>query len=375
MKLELTNLVHEKDIDNDIFMNNIESKLNININQNEIVENDEWIDMMEFTIPYIEKALYNPNKNIVTENEVVKVEKIKKVTVDSIKHLSKNTNLISKLDKKTGDVIPSKILNSFKEESFITYENRFIFTLIKLMDDFIFLRTNNEKNEFKGKVYQKANYEAKTKLKRRNVKFNFEYSVEHTESKKERSDLANRIEKIEEKIKTLKQTDMYILLKTKRASLVTSPLKMTNVLLKNVNFQYAVKLWMYLNNHLDARKKAISMKKEFEENGQAKKFTDETFLLNYLIINNISNATPHNNKKKLKIATLDPKEQKQLTDSLIDKIIEINPELAENELRNMILERYLVFKKKKVISLEPIQEVFEENIKTYLMKVEKLRLK
>ena len=35
----------------------INSTLNMDIKKDQIVENDEWLDMVEFTIPYIEKAL------------------------------------------------------------------------------------------------------------------------------------------------------------------------------------------------------------------------------------------------------------------------------------------------------------------------------
>mgnify|MGYP003312698329 CR=1 FL=1 len=43
-----------------------------------------------------------------------------------------------------------------------------------------------------------------------------------------------------------------------------------NVLLKNVHFQYAVKLWNYLNSHMDAQNKAVKQNNEFEEKGLTK---------------------------------------------------------------------------------------------------------
>ena len=54
-----------------------------------------------------------------------------------VKHLSRNTNLIQDYNQKTGEVKPSKILNINKEESFNTYENRFIYTLINNMKLYI----------------------------------------------------------------------------------------------------------------------------------------------------------------------------------------------------------------------------------------------
>ena len=46
------------------------------------------------TIPYIDNIFRSPNRFIVNEEEVVKIEQAKKITVETIKHLSKNTNFI-----------------------------------------------------------------------------------------------------------------------------------------------------------------------------------------------------------------------------------------------------------------------------------------
>ena len=61
--------------------------------------------------------------------------------------MARNTNLIQDIDKKTGDVKPSKILNINKEESFNTYENRFVYTLIQNMKMFIDRKKSTIVNE------------------------------------------------------------------------------------------------------------------------------------------------------------------------------------------------------------------------------------
>ena len=108
------------------FNNNITSTLDIKLDYDKTDFSLEWLDIMEETIRYIDNILRNPNRFIINEEEVVKVELARRITVDSIKHLARNTNLIQKYDKKTGDIKPSKILNINKEENFNTYENRFI---------------------------------------------------------------------------------------------------------------------------------------------------------------------------------------------------------------------------------------------------------
>ena len=79
--------------------------------------------------------------------------------------------------------------------------------------------------------------------------------------------------------------------------------------------------------------------------------------------------------KKQKANTMDEKLKQELTERMIERIIEINPELAENELKKMIAEKYIIYKNKKGISLKPIEDIFKTKIKEYLTKIEKLRLK
>ena len=132
---DLYNSVSTNQIDR--FNNRVESKLHVSKNSNKVDVNFEWLDLMENTVQYLDNILRNPNRFIVNEEDVVKIELARRVTVDSIKHLAKNTNLIQDIDKKTGDVKPAKILNINKEESFNTYENRFIYTVVQNMRMFL----------------------------------------------------------------------------------------------------------------------------------------------------------------------------------------------------------------------------------------------
>lgn len=78
-------------------------ELRIKSDSDKVTCNFEWLELMEDTIPYIDNILRNLNNFIINEEDVIKIELAKRVTVESIKHLSKNTNLIQEYDKKTGD--------------------------------------------------------------------------------------------------------------------------------------------------------------------------------------------------------------------------------------------------------------------------------
>ena len=105
----------------------------------------EWIDTLEDCIVALDTIVRNPRKFIVIEEDIVDISLARSISVESVKHLSQHTNLISSVTK-DGMVIPSKILNTSKEESFEIYENRFIYTLLLKIRDFIDIRSNAIKN-------------------------------------------------------------------------------------------------------------------------------------------------------------------------------------------------------------------------------------
>lgn len=368
--LKLASIEREKSVQ---FLGQIDSKLLMDVSKSRVTENNEWIDMVEFTMPYLEKALTKQIKNIVTEEEIIKIELIKKVTVESVKHLSKNVNLVDRYNQQSGEVVPKKILNAYKEETFLTYENRFLYTLIKLIEDFIYLREKQSLNEYRGKNYQKANYEASIKLKKEKVKVNVEYNSEVLTGIRKTDGSAERIADIKKKLKVLKQTDVYVTLVSKKATYVKAPLKMTNVLLKNVNFQYAVKLWNYLSEQIEINDKITNESSEFEEKGMVKKLLDEDIFLMHSIFK--STDLENQFKGKAKAAIEDKKVTKELTDALIEKIIELNPDMSEKDINKLITGKLLVMKTRKLISLKPIEDKFKEKIDKYMANAKEVRLK
>lgn len=376
MDINLMKLLNNesKDTDKDFF-NKIDSKLVMDVNKNKILENNEWLDKVEFTLPYIEKALNKPNKNIMTEEEIIKIELIKKVSIESIKHLSKHADLIDKYNQKTDEVIPKKILNAYKEENYVTYENRFIYSLIKLIEDFIYIRTrDDEEARYKGRDFVKANYEAKTKIAKRNIKFNFEFVSEDTSPKKKSDDAEEKIKNIKFSLKMFKATEIYQLLESKRATLVKSPLKMTNVLLKNVNFQYAVKLWNYLNDNFEQRSKAEENESIYEEKGMVRQLVNENFYAAYLIFQK-NLEQQQRTKGKAKPTEQEKKQNRDLLNIIIDKVLETNPDLGPEDLKKVIDERYVIYKNKRIISLQPIEEKFQNKINSFVAMIGELRLK
>lgn len=373
MSLNITKLANLEEDKSKDFLDKIDSKLIMDFKKSQSVESDEWIDMVEFTIPYIEKALTKQIKQIITEEEIVKIESIKKVSIESIKHLTKHVNYVEEYDQNNGDVIPNKILNIYKEETFVTYENRFLYTLIRFIEDFMFLREKDENPKNKGKNYQKATYQAEANLKQEKIKVKFDYSAEKPTPEKKDGERAKRIREIRKALKTVKTTQVYQILEAKQVTLVKPPLKMTNVLLKNVNFQYAVKLWNYLREQLELKQKAEKASNEHEEKGLSKTLVDEDVYLMHLIFKNYENQEKI--KKQKKNSAEQQKMIQELTDALIAKIIDLNPDLNDKELKQLIADKYIIMKAKKIISLKPVEDKFKQKIEQYMDQAKEVRLK
>ena len=95
----------------------------------------EWIEKIEYAIPYFDAYVRTPGIEIQENEEILPVEATKNVSEKSIRYLSQHTNHILKIEG--DDVTPSKLLNVFRDETFLTYENKFINTLLVRLIAFI----------------------------------------------------------------------------------------------------------------------------------------------------------------------------------------------------------------------------------------------
>lgn len=351
------------------FSDRVDSQLHVNKNENKIDCNYEWIDIIEETVPYIDNILRNPNRFIINEEDVVKIELARRVTVESIKHLARNTNLIQDIDKKTGDVKPSKILNINKEESFNTYENRFIYSLIQNIMTFIEFKKRTVVEEAKFDGNNDISYNGKCMLgdEKVSIELKLNNSVKSVNPiiDDEGNNVSTRIDKLEQKVRDLTHTEVYKTIKMLHIALVTSPIKKTNVILKNTNFQYAVKLWNYIQEHInDESSVATKNNESYDDSGVLKNYFDESFLLDYLVSQTIVNG----NTKKLDKQEL----SERLIGNVVEKIIDINEGISEEQLSNLVARQFTVIKYRNVVTDRKIQKLYREAIDKYLKKISNL---
>lgn len=367
-ELQITNLYEEtSDELVEEFTGNITSSLNLKTDYDKTEFSCEWVDVMEDTVRYIDNILRNPNRFIINEEEIVKVELARRVTVESIKHLSRNTNLIQDYNKKTGDVKPSKILNINKEESYNTYENRFIYSLIQNMRSYISLKKRNLASVTANKDDKKFRYSATSKVgkEKYNISINLDSSLDDVDEGNDEGNINKvlaRIEKLEQKINDLTQSEVFKMINKLHIALVTSPIKKTNVILKNTNFQYAVKLWNYMQEHMENDTQNVKKSTDDKIDGKIKDYVDETFLLEFLALDHMNGGNEKRNTIKKKEVS------KKIVNSMLQKLLDMN-DMDKKEILDLIDKYYTVVKYKNVVNDKEIHDRFKQAISKYCKKV------
>lgn len=210
---------------------------------------DEWIDTIEDCIVALDTIVRNPRKFIVIEEDIVDISLARSISVESVKHLAQHTNLISSVDK-NGTVLPNKILNTSKEESFEIYENRFIYTLLLKLRDFIDIRFKAIKEALAQSGDLSVDIASEFAVDSSKVRYKMETSAnfpfEEVVMQKSTGKLSNveRISRINMIISDF--LGSAFAREMRSCALVRPPITRTNVILKDPNFKKALVLWQYI---------------------------------------------------------------------------------------------------------------------------------
>lgn len=347
------------------FNSNINSKYKLNSTTNGVDIDLEWIDKFMEAVPYIDNIFDSPKRFIINEEVILDIEKTKKVTIESIKHLSKHTNFISEYNEKEDFIKPNKLLNVLKEETFNTYENRFIYTLVDMMEGFI-SRIEKKLVGIKSENKTTLNYNLRTKVKSEKVVCNL--SID-TNEKININEVAEKIAKIKSHISSWQQSIVYVSLKKERVAKVKHPIKRTNVILKNPNFQIAAKLWDYLYNYnekLNKEKMAdINKKPEIDKNFQT--IVERSFLINYLIMKNEtkkSNIDEELYKTNIKEISL------EVLNQAMELLLESDPKITVDDIIRIITRRYEEIKQNRKVDQSIIENKIKSSIRELMNKMD-----
>lgn len=247
---------------------------------------ETWVTMIEDTIPSIDVIIRHPGKLLEENEELRAVEQVRRVTPRSVQHLSQHTDLINEI-RPDGSVVPSKLLNVYQDETVLTYENRFLNTLINRLYAFVCLRVDAaeecgtdeklsslsfEQPFADGDVHGKVSLriELSEKPNENEVVKNYVYS----------GDLWKRVLRVKSLV-TSYMTSPFAQMMGK--NFVRPPVMRTNLLLKNVDFRRCLTLWEFLESYENLGYETL-VKEETETISDAcVRAYDETFAEQYLL--------------------------------------------------------------------------------------------
>lgn len=213
------------------------------------VVDEEWISVIEDSLDAINRIIEKPRRFITTEEEVVPVSLAKRISADSVRHLSQNTQFLAPSDD--GGIHPTKILNVNTAETYDLYENRFVYHLIQRLltfvdkrTDVIFWSTGNEiRNRFTmhskiGDAYEEIEYNVEMTVKDRQ---NF------AENDADNVDTFMRIDRVRRLVMALRNSSFCQIMEG--CSVVRSPIQRTNLIMKDPNYRKCFQLWQFMERY------------------------------------------------------------------------------------------------------------------------------
>ena len=356
------------------FIKNIKSGMHLKSDLQSDINSLEWLDIIEEVCPYLDNIVRTPKVALVSESEVTKIEKARKTSVDTVKDLSKHTDYIDKIDPETGDVLPSKLLVVFREETFNTYENRFIYTLILNL-----LRFLTEKEEMlkdlKPKNDKTLEYSASTSNGKERVKVDIKISTKPTRLSDDDNDLEKEINSVKKRIEKMKKfvnswlaSELITSLQKQHAVLVMPPIKKTNLILKNPNFQMATKLWDFLYNVGDSKNKNINGL-DTKGDDLLRSILDDSFLMDYYVLDSISINKKDQKDKLCKYALLMIMNQVQRA---VDILLQSGIKISDQELLRLLSTEMEKKQNISQIGSADIKKKFQKEMDDYLARAKEL---
>lgn len=226
------------------------NKLHHTVVSQAISLDDGWIDTLEQAIFSLENIVHNPRKFIIDQEILVDVERAKRITPKTVRHLSSNSQFIQSIEP-NGDVRPKKLLTTEMNEDLAIYENRFICTLVHHLVTFVEKRYNDVTGKLQAFDQTSAGMISNFRFQGAECELKIDYSIReapknHVLLKKNQQTL-ERIKEIRARLRVLLNTEFIKELSTKKQ--VYPPIMKTNLIKMNVDYNNCYKLWLYISSY------------------------------------------------------------------------------------------------------------------------------
>ncbi len=320
------------------------------------VFDEKWIETLESYFPSIDLIMRNPKSGLKYEDEVVAIEKARKVDAKSIRHLSANTHLIKEV--KGEDIRPKKILTTYSEIDYQTYENRMVASLIDRL--FYFVRARYEVIKEFGDSYQNKSLSFKADFPLNEVRLSFDLKLNIKEEPEDASinkynhKLLERVKRLEILVSGFKRSKFMEALKG--APKVRTPIMKTTAIMQNPNYKNCYMLWLFLDRYNTLAFETVIEEKDMKLDG---KYLESVY--NNIIIG-LSSILYYQEQRRQEFNKFD--KIKKAKSIKVIKDLDVNPFLEEDiDIEDHSVNQFYLEQSKKLF--EQALEYHEENSSTH----------
>ena len=316
----------------------------------------KWVEEIEACIIPLDNIIRVPRKFIVQEEEIVPIERARKITNESIRHLAQHTNMIAKVEG--DDVTPNQILNVFREESYEVYENRFVFTLMQNLVRFIDVRYNVLFNISDDDNMASLKMESDFTRGREKIQYKLEVSAQSAGSEIEgeagpEGENATAFQRIERVKRIINEYANSSFMKALRNCVpVRPPIMRTNAIQKNPNFRACLKLWQFIQSYNELGYEITVKESNDMVSAEYMNELNRMTALNYMMLK--ANTLSEDSVGKQKKRKLKPKLLKRLAEELV-----MDYDMEEVEIQRVFVDEVKRVSRKKIEGEKKIQEAIQ----------------
>ncbi|MGD9605250.1 MAG: hypothetical protein AB7V00_03710 [Bacilli bacterium] len=317
----------------------------------------EWIQTLESYFPSLDRILKNPKSALKYNEEITAIERAKKTSAASIRHLASHTQYIKEV--RDGDmVIPKKIMTVNAEQDYEVYENRFIMTLINRLSSFVQNRYEVIKSNYESFQRNHVNFKSHFGINESEVDMDINLVIKRNlddeKINEHNLNLLKRAEHLNNLVSGFRSSPFMKLMDN--AKKVIPPIMKTNVILKNPDFRNAYTLWLFLDRYTilgfdnEVAEKNLPVEKKYLKN------IYRLALITYstVVFNQRERSEDY---RKLELVTYRKKGTKVAKTNIEDVVT--NPDAIKIE-DNAINEYYLDQNKK--VFKKRLEEILEDNV-------------
>ena len=299
------------------------------------VVDERWLTIVEEGIESIFNIVDKPRRFIKSTEEVVPVALAKKITADSVRHLSQNTQFIAA--NAAGEIQPTRILTVTTEESYDLYENRFVYHLIQRLFAFVDKRTDVIFWSTGDETCNVMSMESKVDDAYEEISYKVEMTIKNRQSFAENDtdhmELFKRIDRVRRMSRTLRQSSFCEIMNG--CARVYSPIQRTNLMMKDPDYRKCYQLWQFIEGYDEVGY-------TIEEQDSALQFDEEyllqmyiNFITNYTVFKSLLESDP---RKMTEIATekrepVRPKFVKKIEEQIVE-----DRDIPDVEIRQVFVE-------------------------------------